>query len=111
MSKQNFCFFASSAVAFNVDELPLNEDQANPKPEESVIRSDDKKRNTKEKSNSELNDNSKSNNNTESQRRERKEKWKRLDAQHEENITLRIIKISETPWSKHQGMKTFENTG
>ena len=38
---------ARSTVGVNVDEPPVNEDQANTKPEESLIRSDSKKKNTK----------------------------------------------------------------
>ena len=49
------------------------EDLVNSKPEESAIRSDSKRANTKKKSNTETNVNSDGSNNIERQRRDRKE--------------------------------------
>ena len=69
---------SSSIAAVNVDEPPGNWDLTNAKPEESAIRSDSKKKNTKEKSNTETKVNSNANNNVERQRRDIKEKCKRL---------------------------------
>ena len=43
-------YLSSNTVAVNDDEPPINEDLINLKPEESAIRSDSKKTNTKEKS-------------------------------------------------------------
>ena len=62
-------YLSSSTVAVNADESHVNEDLANPKPEESAICSDRKKKNTKEKSNTERNINSNANCNVEIQRR------------------------------------------
>ena len=43
-------YLSSCTVAVNADEPPVNGDLVNSKPEESAIRSDSKKGNTKEKS-------------------------------------------------------------
>ena len=59
---------SSSIAAVNVDEPPGNWDLTNAKPEESAIRSDSKKKDTKEKSNTETKVNSNANNNVERQK-------------------------------------------
>ena len=54
---------SSSTAAVNVNEPPVNEDQARPKPKEKGIHSDSKNKNIKEKPITETNNNSKANNN------------------------------------------------
>ena len=67
-------YLSTSTIAVNADEPPVNGDLVNSKPEESAIRSDSKKTNTKEKSNTETNVNSNASNNIETQRRETEKK-------------------------------------
>ena len=62
-------YLSTSTAAVNADEPPVNGGLVNSKPEESAIRSDNRKTNTKEKSNTETNVNSIANNNREIQRR------------------------------------------
>ena len=59
-------YLPTSTVAVNAHEPPVNGDLVSSKPEESVIRSDNKK-NTKEKSNTETNVNPNASNNIETQ--------------------------------------------
>ena len=68
---------STGTVAVNADKPPVNGDLVNVKPEESAIRSDNKKTNTKEKSNTETNVNSNASNNREIQRRETEKKNER----------------------------------
>ena len=63
-------YLSTSNVAVNANKPPVNGDLVSSKPEESAIRSDSKKTNTKEKSNTETNINSNASNNREIQRRE-----------------------------------------
>ena len=70
-------YLSTSTVAVNADEPPVNGGLVNSKPEESAIRSDNKKTNTKEKSNTETNVNSNASNNREIQRRETEKKNER----------------------------------
>ena len=58
-------YLSTSTTAVNADEPPVNGDLVNSKPEESAIRSDSKKTNTKEKSDTETNLNSNASNNIE----------------------------------------------
>ena len=67
------CLFSSTA-AVNADKAPVNEDLSNSKSEESAIRRDSKKKNSKEKPNIETNVNLNPNNNAERQRRETEKK-------------------------------------
>ena len=67
-------YLSTSTIAVNADEPPVNGDLVNSKPEESAIRSDSKKTNTKEKSNTETNVNSNASNNIERQKRETENK-------------------------------------
>ena len=67
-------YLSTSTIAVNADELPVNGDLVNSKPEESAIRSDSKKTNTKEKPNTETNVNSNASNNIERQKRETEKK-------------------------------------
>ena len=67
-------YLSTSTIAVNADEPPVNGDLVNSKPEESAIRSDSKKANTKEKSNTETNVNSNASDNIERQRRETEKK-------------------------------------
>ena len=69
-------YLSSSTIAVNADEPPVNGDLVNSKPEESPIRSDSKKTNTKEKSSTETNVNSNASNDIERQRRETEKKNK-----------------------------------
>ena len=71
-------YLSTSTVAVNADEPPVNGGLVNSKPEESAIRSDNKKTNTKEKSNTETNVNSNASNNREIQRRETEKKNERV---------------------------------
>ena len=63
-------YLSTNTIAVNADEPPINGDLVNSKPEESAIRSDSKKTNTKETSNTETNVNSNASNNLERQRRD-----------------------------------------
>ena len=56
-------YLSNSTAAVYADEPPVNEDLANSETEKSAIRSDSKKKNTKEKSYIETNVNSNANNN------------------------------------------------
>ena len=67
-------YLSSTTVAFNADKPPANGDLVNSKPEESAIRSNSKKTNTKEKSSTEMNVNTNASNNVERQRRETEKK-------------------------------------
>ena len=67
-------YLSTSTIAVNADEPPVNGDLVNSKPEESAIRSDSKKTNTKEKPNTETNVNSNASNNIERQKGETEKK-------------------------------------
>ena len=67
-------YLSTSTIAVNADETPVNGNLVNSKPEESAIRSDSKKENTKEKSNTATNVNSNASNNIETQRTETEKK-------------------------------------
>ena len=68
--KVDTSYLSTSTIAVDADEPSVNGDLVNSKPEESAIRSDSKKTNTKEKSNTETNVNTNASNNIERQRRE-----------------------------------------
>ena len=64
----------TGTIAVNADEPPVIGDLVNSKPEESAMRSDSKRTNTKEESNTEMSVNSNANNDIERQRRETEKK-------------------------------------
>ena len=67
-------YLSSTTVVVNADKPPANGDLVNSKPEESAIRSNNKKTNTKEKSSTETNVNINASNNVERQKRETEKK-------------------------------------
>ena len=92
-------YLSTSTIAVNADETPVNGNLVNSKPEESAIRSDSKKKNTKEKSNTETNVNSNASNNIETQRRETEKKnesasrtiWAEPNGKKDQNKSQKIV--------------------
>ena len=106
-------YLSSSTIAVNADEPPVNGDLVNSKPEESPIRSDSKKTNTKEKSSTETNVNSNASNYIERQRRDiekKKESTSRTirteyNGKNGQNKNHKIVILGNSKIKKIKGWK------
>ena len=87
-------YFSTSTVAVNADEPPVNGHLVNPKPEESAIRSDNKKKQTLRKNQTQKRTLTQMQVITERYKeKKQKRKMKEPRERYEQNITVRKIKI------------------